>query len=61
MPPVEQSIQLNKIQLANINAIFDDVCEIEGKQNGATQIENIDPGELTNQLKVKTPAKIKLI
>ena len=47
--------------LANINAIFDDVCEIEGKQNGATQIINLDPGVLTNQLKVDTPAKIKLI
>lgn len=47
--------------LANINAIFDDVCEIEGKQNGATQIINLDPGVLTDQLKVDTPAKIKLI
>lgn len=47
--------------LANINAIFDDVCEIEGKQNGATQIINLDPGILTYQLKVDTPAKIKLI
>lgn len=47
--------------LANFNAIFDDVCEIEGKQNGATQIDNIDPGILSNQLKVEKPAKIKLI
>lgn len=46
--------------LANINAIFDDVCEIEGKKNGATQIENLDPGILTSQLKVDKPAKIKL-
>lgn len=46
--------------LANINAIFDDVCEIEGKQNGATQIDNIAPGILNSQLKVETPAKIKL-
>ena len=46
--------------LANINAIFDDVCEIEGKQNGATRIDNVDPGILTSQLKVDTPAKIKL-
>lgn len=47
--------------LANFNAVFDDVCVIEGKQNGATQIINIDPGVLTSQLKVETPAKIKLI
>lgn len=47
--------------LANFNAVFDDVCEIEGKQNGATQIKNIKPGTLTSQLKVDTPAKIKLI
>lgn len=46
--------------LANINAIFDDVCEIEGKQNGATQIDNLDPGILDSQLKVEKPAKIKL-
>lgn len=46
--------------LANINAIFDDVCEIEGKQNGATQIENVEPGILDSKLKVTTPAKIKL-
>ncbi len=46
--------------LANINAIFDDVCDIEGKQNGATQIINVEPGVLDNNLKVETPAKIKL-
>lgn len=46
--------------LANFNAIFDDVCEIEGKQNGATQVENLEPGTLTSQLKVDKPAKIKL-
>jgi len=47
--------------LANINAIFDDVCEIvEGKQNGATQIVNDKPGTLDSNLKVETPAKIKL-
>lgn len=47
--------------LANFNAIFDNVCEIiEGKQNGATQIINIDPGELDNNLKVIVKAKIKL-
>ena len=47
--------------LANINAIFDDVCEIEGKQNGATKIENEEPGILDSKLKVTTPAKIKLL
>lgn len=46
--------------LANINAIFDDVCEIEGKQSGATQIINVEPGVLSNQLIVETKAKIKL-
>lgn len=47
--------------LANINAIFDDVCDIEGKQNGSTQIINLEPGILNNQLKVEKRAKIKLI
>lgn len=47
--------------LANINAIFDDVCEIEGKQNGATQIHNVEPGILDSQLKIEKKAKIKLI
>ncbi len=47
--------------LANFNAVFDDVCEIvEGKQNGATQIINDEPGTLDSNLKVETPAKIKL-
>ncbi len=47
--------------LANFNAVFDDVCEIiEGKQNGATQIINDEPGTLDNNLKVEKPAKIKL-
>ena len=47
--------------LANFNAIFDNVCEIvEGKQNGATQIINDEPGTLDSNLKVETPAKIKL-
>ena len=47
--------------LANINAVFDDVCEIEGKQNGATQIINVEPGILSGQLKVEKKAIIKLI
>lgn len=46
--------------LANLNAIFDDVCEIEGKQNGATNISNIEPGILDSQLKIEKKAKIKL-
>lgn len=46
--------------LANFNAVFDDVCEIEGKQNGATQITNVEPGILSSQLKVEKKAKIKL-
>ena len=46
--------------LANFNAVFDDVCEIEGKQNGATQITNVEPGILSNQLKVEKKAIIKL-
>lgn len=46
--------------LANINAIFDDVCEIEGKQNGATNIENLTPGILDENLKIIKKAIIKL-
>lgn len=47
--------------LANINAIFDETCEIEGKQNGATNIINVEPGILDSKLKVETKAKIKMI
>ena len=47
--------------LANINAIFDDVCEIEGKQNGATQIINEKPGVLDSHLSIEKKAIIKLI
>lgn len=47
--------------LANINAIFDDVCEIEGKQNGASNIINVEPGILDRNLKVEKKAKVKLI
>lgn len=47
--------------LANINAIFDDVCEIEGKQNGASQIINEKPGVLDSNLCVEKKAKIKLM
>lgn len=46
--------------LANINAIFDDVCEIEGKRNGATDIENISAGTLDDELRITSRAKIKL-
>jgi hypothetical protein len=47
--------------LANINAIFDETCEIEGKQNGATNIINVEPGIIDNNLKVEKKSKIKLI
>lgn len=46
--------------LANINAIFDDVCEIEGKRNGATNIENVSAGILDSELRIISKAKIKL-
>ena len=46
--------------LANINAIFDDVCDIEGKRAGATDIENVSPGILDADLKIVNKAKIRL-
>lgn len=46
--------------LANINAIFDDVCEIEGKRSGATEIENIKEGILDSDLRITRKAKIRL-
>lgn len=46
--------------LANINAIFDDVCEIEGKRSGATDIENVSAGTLDSELKITRKAKIRL-
>lgn len=46
--------------LANINAIFDDVCEIEGKRNGATVIENVSAGTLDSELRITSKAKIRL-
>lgn len=46
--------------LANINAIFDDVCEIEGKRNGATDIENVSAGILDSELRITSKAKIRL-
>lgn len=46
--------------LANINAIFDDVCEIEGKRSGATDIENVTAGTLDSELRIIRKAKIKL-
>lgn len=46
--------------LANINAIFDDVCEIEGKRSGATEIENVTAGTLDSELRITSKAKIKL-
>ena len=46
--------------LANINAIFDDVCEIEGKRNGATDIENVSAGTLDSELRITSKAKFRL-
>ena len=46
--------------LANINAIFDDVCEIEGKRGGATDIENVSAGTLDSELRITSKAKIRL-
>lgn len=46
--------------LANINAIFDDVCEIEGKRSGATGIENVSAGTLDSELRITSKAKIRL-
>lgn len=46
--------------LANINAIFDDVCEIEGKRSGATDIENVSAGTLDSELRITIKAKIRL-
>ena len=46
--------------LANINAIFDDVCEIEGKRSGATDIENVSAGTLDSELRITSKAKIRL-
>lgn len=46
--------------LANINAIFDDVCEIEGKRSGATDIKNVTAGTLDSGLRITSKAKIIL-
>lgn len=46
--------------LANINAIFDDVCEIEGKTSGTTDIENVSAGILDSELRITNKAKIRL-
>lgn len=46
--------------LANLNATFDDSCVIEGKQNGATEIINVEPGILSDDLTIKTKAIIRL-
>lgn len=46
--------------IANINAIFDDVCEIEGKRSGATDIENVSAGTLDSELRITSKAKIRL-
>lgn len=46
--------------LANINAIFDDVCEMEGKRSGATVIENVSAGTLDSELRITSKARIRL-
>lgn len=46
--------------LANINAIFDDACDIEGKRGGATDIDNVCPGTLDSELRITSKAKIRL-
>ena len=46
--------------LANINAIFDNVCEIEGRRSGATDIENVVAGTLDSELRITSKAKIRL-
>lgn len=46
--------------LANINAIFDDVCEIDGKGSHATYIENVSAGTLDSELRITSKAKIRL-
>lgn len=46
--------------LANINAIFDDVCDIEGKRSGATDIQNLSAGTLNSELRITSKAKIRL-
>ena len=46
--------------LANINAIFDDDCEIEGKRSGATDIENVAAGIVDSELRITCKAKIRL-
>ena len=46
--------------LANINAIFDDVCEIEGKRSGASEIENVSAGILDPELRIISKARIRL-
>lgn len=46
--------------LANINAIFDDVCEIEGKRSGATDIQNVSAGTLDSELRITSKSKIRL-
>lgn len=47
--------------LANFNATFDDSCEYEGKQSGASEIVNIEPGTLDDKLTIITKAKIRLL
>jgi hypothetical protein len=47
--------------LANLNAVFDDTCHLQGSQMNARSIINIYPGELDSQLNIIKKAVIKLV
>jgi hypothetical protein len=47
--------------LANLNAVFDDTCYLQGSQMNARDIVNITPGELDEKLNIKKKAVIKLV
>jgi hypothetical protein len=47
--------------LANLNAVFDDTCHLQGSQMNARNIVNVTPGELDNQLNIIKKAVIKLV
>lgn len=47
--------------LANLNAVFDDTCYLQGSQMNAKSIENVSSGELDKQLNIIKKAVIKLV
>lgn len=47
--------------LANLNAVFDDTCYLQGSQMNAKGIENVSSGELDKQLNIIKKAVIKLV